>query len=169
MQFYRIARIKKKGGMGLTDFFSILAFAFVLLIFYLLIKLTLGKATFQISEQSGSIADAVSLINILKTPIVVDNNAISLAELIAQSKSDNSKKQLAEKNIIQLMDDYFGTSKCSMLCIDGEKLKGSGCSSLQQYFGCSDNVLFIPAFGAPIEVAFKSDIIQPETQNKPLK
>ncbi|MBI2657813.1 hypothetical protein HYX08_03925 [Candidatus Woesearchaeota archaeon] len=153
--------------MGFLDFFSILAYAFVILVFYLLIKLTLGKATFQIPEESGNVADTISLINILKTPVEINNSKMSIAELIALSRFDSSKNQLAEKSIMQIMDDYFG-NKCSIFCIDGEKLKSRGCSSLQ-HFGCSENVISVPAYGAAIEVAFKSDIAQPSTKNIPLK
>ena len=170
MQFYQtIKKINKKAGFGLPDFFSILVFFLVIIIFYLVIRLTIGSTTFPVSEQSSNVADTISLINILRTPVVVDNIKMNIAELITLSKLDQAKKHILEKNLKQIINDYFSTSKCTIICIDDEKLKGSGCSSLA-YFGCNENIVAIPSYDSKsIKVAFRSEYVEPQIPSKPLK
>lgn len=169
LSYPTIKRIGKKGGFGLPDFFSILAFFLIILIFYFLIKITVGAGTFEISEQSSDIADSISLINILKTPVTVEDTKMNMAELIALSKIDQTKKPILEQNLNQIIDSYFDASKCAVICIDKEKLKGKGCSS-SHYFSCLKNIVMIPTYdNKAIEVSFKSDVAEPQLQAKPLK
>ena len=100
MQSYQIdSSIAKKGGMGLTDFFSILAFALILIIFYLAVKIGLGSATFELTTEASNVENTASLLGVLRTPIIVDNKEITVAELIALSMQDSTKKNLQKKFI----------------------------------------------------------------------
>lgn len=170
MQYYQITkRTNKKAGFGLPDFFSILVFFLIIIIFYLVIKITIGSATFQVSEQSSNVADTISLINILRTPVVVGDITMNIGDLITLSKLDKTKKPILEQNLKQIIDHYFSASKCAIICIDNEKLKGSGCSSLA-YFGCNENIVTIPSYDFNlIKVAFRSESIEPQIPSKPLK
>ena len=146
----------KKGGMGLTDFFSILAFALILIIFYLAVKIGLGSATFELTIESTNVENKASLLGILRTPVIVDNKEITIAELIALSIQDSTKKELLEKTLRQTMDSSLGTSRCNFICINGNVISGVGCGFVE-YPICSENTITIPNYyGAPINVYFES-------------
>ena len=156
-----------KKGQGLSDFFSVLAFALILIIFLLLLKLTVGNTTFELSTQSKNIGNYMSLLGILRTPIVVDNVGINIAELIILSKYDPLKKNLLEKNLLQIMDGSFGTSRCVIMCINGNELKGSGCGSLQTYT-CPSTFIRIPTYDDKIvEISLEDDAQPLELQVQP--
>ena len=167
MQYYQIVK-NKKAGFGLTDFFSILAFVLILLVFYAFLQIATGKATFEVLAESSNVADSISLINILRTEVNVDNTKMNIAELIALSQLNPTKKTILEQNLNQILDIYF-SNKCSIICIDKEKFKAKGCTSLQ-FFDCNKNIISIPSYeGKVIEIAFKSDLEEPQLQSKPLK
>ena len=170
MQFYRIAKKYNKKGIGLADFYSIIAFALIIIIFYFLFKSTLTGTNFPfLTAYSNSVRDSVSLQSILRTPVQVDNAEIDVAQLIALSKMDAAKNGLLEKTLVKIMEDSFGTSVCSMTCIDGTKIKGKGCRSLQVYI-CPTNIVAIPSYSnQPISVSFGSDIQQLQSKQTPLK
>ena len=169
MRFCLISKSWNKKGSGLTDFFSILVFMLIILIFYTLFKFTLGKSTFELPVQSSNVQDSISLLGILRTPLNVDNSQPSVAELIAISKTDSSKNSVLEKSLIKLMDDSFGTSSCSMICISGAKIQGSGCRLLSTYI-CSSSTILIPGYdSAPIEVSFQSSMEELQGRQSPLK
>ena len=168
MQFCLTAKNFSKKG-AIADFFSIIAFALIIIIFYFLFKFTLGKTIFELPVQSTNVQDTISLLSILRTPVEVDQSQISAAELIALSKIDPTKTNLLEKHLMKIMDDSFGTSSCAMACIDKTKIKGSGCRSLELYI-CSDNTIPIPGYdNKPISVSLQSSIEQPKTRQVPLK
>lgn len=160
MQFFQIANnLNKKGGMGLTDFFSILAFALSLIVFYLTLKFTIGNTVFALSGHSKNTEDSISLLNILRTPVKVDNVDMNIAELIALSNFASTKSELLEKTLVQTMHDSFGTSVCSIICINGKQFKGKGCDIHFGTQACSSNTIKIPSHdGKLIEVSFESDV-----------
>lgn len=165
----RFFQINKRGDSGLTDFISILVFFVVLLIFFFLAKYLTGGKSFDIKGQSENFASRISLISILRTPLTIDGVEMDFAQLIDISQEDSGKKQILEQKIVKVLDDNLGASKCHILCIDNEKIRGSGCSS-QQYFACNYNIITIPTqYRKTIQVALKSDVIEPLYQNKPLK
>ena len=150
--------MRSKKGTGLTDFFSILTFALIIIVFYFIFKFTFGKTNFELPVEASNVQDSISLLSILRTPVEVDNTEINIAQLIALSKIDSIRNDLLEKVLVKLMDDSFGISACSMICIDGTKIKGSGCGSLELYI-CSSNTVKIPSYGnEPISLSFKSYI-----------
>lgn len=161
MQFCQIVRVtNKKGGMGLTDFFSVLAFALILIVFYLLFKFTIGGTTSGLLAKSSNIENSISLLNLLRTPVIVDKVDSNIAGLIALSKYDSTKKDFMEKTLLQLLDESFGTSMCTIICIDGGQLKGKGCGSFLQTYECPDNIINIPSYnGKPIEISFEADAL----------
>ena len=153
----------------MTDFGSILVFVVVLLIFFFLVKVFAGGKPFDIKGQSENFASRISLINILRTPLMIDGTEMDFARLIELSKRDPSKKQILEQKAVQLLDNNLGISRCHILCIDNEKIKSSGCSS-QQYFACNYNITTIPTMDMKtIQVALKSDVIEPQYQTNLLK
>lgn len=155
MRFCQAVRRTCKKGI-LTDFFSIIAFVLILLIFYLLFKLTIGSTTFEITTQAGNAADIISLINILKTPVTIDDAKMSIAELIALSQIDTTKKDLMEKKILQIINEAFGMSNCAVICINGRQLNGEGCSD--QNYACSNKAITIPTYHhKSIEVSFEAN------------
>lgn len=158
-------RTDKKGA--LADFFSIITFIVLMIVFYLFFRLTIGKAQFQVHAESKNIQDSISLLGILRTPINDGNSRISVAELIAMSKTDDSKGKLLEKSLVQNMDDSFGTALCSVACIDGREIKGSGCISIQRYT-CNENPATIPGYnGNTIEVSLTTGLEATDIQNAP--
>mgnify|MGYP001590663462 CR=1 FL=1 len=166
--YFRINK-NRKGGMGLTDFFSILAFILIFIVFIIIIKLSVRDTQFELSTLTSNVENSISMINMLRTPIKIDTNEISIAEMISLSKIDSSKGELARKTILQLMDDYYGTNACAIICIDDEKIKGSGCSALQTY-RCPKNIAYIPSYNnVPIAVSFEADTAPVNFQTKPLK
>ena len=169
MQFCQIAKRFNKKGMGLADFFSILAFALIIIIFYFLFKFTLTGTNFPLPTYAANVQDTMSLQNILRTPLQVDNAEINVAQLIALSEVDSAKNDLLEKALIKIMEDSFGTSVCSMTCLNQRKIKGSGCKSLNVYI-CPSNIVSIPGYGGnPIPVSFGSDMQQLQSRQAPLK
>lgn len=142
--------------MGLTDFFSILAFALMLIVFYLIMKFTIGKTTFALYTESKNLQDSISLINILKTPVRIDNSEINIGQLIALSRLDSTKKDSLEKALIQIMDDSFGTSDCAFICINEMVIKGNGCRTFVGNIGCSGDMI-VPSYNnEQIKVSFES-------------
>ena len=161
MQFFQI---DKKGGMGLTDFFSILTYALFLIVFYLMMKLSIGSVPFELTTQISKVENHASVLNILRTQVAVDGKDINIAELIALSNIDQTKKVFLEKTILQIMDDSFGTSRCIVMCINGKEIKGNGCGSLQSYI-CSNDVISIPNYdGKLIGVYFEANIEPTDVQ-----
>ena len=157
MRFCRTAKLNKK-GIGLTDFFSILAFALILLVFFVFLKIFVGHTTFELKSETGKIEGYESAINILRTPITVDGNTISIAELIALSSFDAAKKGIIDAKIVDIMDKTYGTSNCALMCINDEKLKGSGCGSFQTYL-CPTNYVIVPGYDNKlIVVSFEPEI-----------
>lgn len=169
-QFCRIAKRFNKKGMGLADFYSILTFALIMLIFYFLFKFTLTATTFPfLTAYASNVQDSVSLQSILRTQVQVDDAEINVAQLIALSKINPAKNDLLEKTLLKIMEDSFGASVCSILCIDGSKIKGNGCKTLQVY-PCPANNLLMPSYsGQPIAVSFSSDAQQLESKTPLLK
>lgn len=159
--------MSKKGGMGLADFFSILAFALIILIFYLLLTFTVNKSTFDIFSYSSNVEGSISAINILMTPINVGGIEINVAELIALSNFDSTKKDLVEKTITRILDNSFGSSNCPIMCIDEVQYRGNGCGNSVMY-GCPTNSITIPSHtNKLITVSFESNIQQPYSQLAP--
>lgn len=157
----------KKGSMGLTDFFSILTYALFLIVFYLMLKLSIGSVPFELTTQISKVENYVSALSILRTQVTVDVKDINIAELIALSNTDQTKKVFLEKTIVQIMDDSFGTSRCAIICINGKEIKGNGCGSLQSYV-CSNDVISIPSYeGKPIGIYFEANIEPTDLQLMP--
>lgn len=157
-QFYQIVKRINKKGMGLTDFFSILAFALILLIFYILFKTTLNSKNFELQTESSNIEDSISIINILKTPVIIDNDEISIAELIALSQIDSTKKNLLKKSLSQIINEYFSTAECAIVCINKEQVQSSVCTA-QHVSTCSENVITIPTYDTKtIEISLQNNV-----------
>ncbi|MBI2656397.1 hypothetical protein HYX03_01505 [Candidatus Woesearchaeota archaeon] len=153
--------------MGLADFFSILAFALIIFIFYLLLRFTINKSTIDISAYSSNVESSISLINILRTPIKLDGVEMNIAELIALQDTDSTKKDLVEKTITRILDNYFGSSSCSIMCIDEAQYKGNGCDNSVMY-GCPTNSITMPSHtNKLIKVYFESNMQQPYSQLAP--
>jgi len=153
-----MAKRKNKKGMGLTDFFSILAIALILVVMYSLLKIFVGQSTFELKGESSRVENIISTIGILRTPINIDGIDANIAELIAVSEFDSSKRTLLEKNLIELMDNSFGTSRCSVICIDENKIESSGCGTFQIYECPLDAVVISSYDKNIIRVAFAYDV-----------
>lgn len=146
MLFCQTVKKKSKiGAMGLSDFFSILAFTLMLIVFYLIMKFTIGKIPFVLQIETKNVQDSLSVINILRTPVKVDNTEVSIAQLIALSQLDSTKKDSLEKMLVQIMDDSFSTSNCAFICINEMIVKGSGCQTFVGNIGCSKGIT-IPSY-----------------------
>lgn len=157
-----------KKGSGLTDFFSILTFVLVIIVFYGIFKFTIGGSKFEIPQQSKSIEDSLSLLSILRTNVDVDNIEMNVAELVALSYSDPSKKSHLEKHIVKIIDDSFGASDCAIFCIGQNQIKGTGCSLNVGYHTCSGDTMQIPSYdGKTIEVSLNSKIEPLNLQSAP--
>ena len=150
-----MAKCKYKKGMGLTDFFSILAIASILVIIFLLLKIFVGQSSFEVKGESSTVENGISTLGILRTPVNVNEVDADIAELIVLSKIDSSKKTLLEKNLIEIMDNSFGTSRCSIFCVDEDRIEGSGCGTFQIY-ECPLDIVVIPNYNKnTIRVAFE--------------
>lgn len=141
----------------LTDFFSILAFALLIIIFYLMFRFTVGNTTFQLHSESSEIQDAVSLLGILRTKIEIDSSQMTIAELAALSKTDEAKKKMLEKDMSKIIGEFTG---CAIFCIDDDKIVGKNCNMLERN-PCPEFEGYIPGYAGPIKVSFISDS-QPE-------
>lgn len=166
-RFCLTAKMRKKGS-GLTDFFSILAFVLVIIVFYGIFKFTIGGSKFEIPQQSKSIEDSLSLLGILRANVDVDNIEMNIAELIALAYSDTSKKSNLERHLVKIMDDSFGASNCAIFCIGQNQIKTTGCSLNTGYHTCSSDTIQIPAYdGKTIDVSFNSKIEPLNLQSTP--
>ena len=123
----------RKGSMGLTDFFSLIAIGIIVLFFYAFIKISIGSTSFDISSDTQNIEEKESLLGILRYSVNVDGNSLNIGQLISLSILDNTKKTLLERSLIGAMDKSFGSSSCNIFCINGEKIEGAGCASLKFY------------------------------------
>ena len=122
-------------------------------------KLTLGSATYELTTKSEIIENSLSILSILRTPVVIDGREISIAELIALANLDSSKEDILKKTLLQIIDESFNTFHCTIMCIDGKELRGNGCSSLNLYICPNDNVVIIPSYGdTHIKVSLESNI-----------
>ncbi len=163
-QFYRT----NKGSLGLTDFFSILAFALILIIFYLILNFTIGKIVFALPSASKNIEDSISLISILKTPVKIDDMSINVADIIALSNQDSSKRLMTENTIKQIIEKSYGTSICAIFCINEGQIKSKGCETLVGTQACSNDFAFVPSYeGQSIKVSFTSNIEPLNLQSAP--
>ena len=124
----------KKGlGLGIDDWGAWIVFPFIILIFFLLFKFTLGQFQFDITGTSKSPENFISLLNILKSPITVNGQTISVSDLIVLSVAEedfdikeNYVKQL-EEEIKKLLDSTFSTDKCYAVWIDKRRFPSSNC------------------------------------------
>ena len=154
-----------KKGMGLTDFFSIIAFAIILLIFYGLLWLQFGTKTFELKAQLSSMDDSISLMGILRTPVLADGKEMNIADLIALSDADSSKKNLLEKEMSSIIDSYFGLSVCTVFCVNEKHLSAKWCK-VPQLYKCPISHTTIPGYNTkPIEVSFRSYTGSPESED----
>lgn len=160
---------EKSKKCSIADFFSIIAFMLIILIFFFLFKFTTGKSIFKIDAESSNVEDSISLINILKTEVEYENSKISIAELISASQLDKNKFSFLEKELVKIIDKIFGALECHLLCINGGKIKSSGCRSLEVY-RCPGNTIIIPGYNTePIEISFQSNIEPLKSKEAPLK
>ena len=154
MQFFQMGR---KGSMGLTDFFSLIAIGIIVIFFYAFIKLSIGNTSFDISSDTQKIEGQESLLGILRQSVNVDGNSANIGQLVSLATIDNTKKALLERSLIGAIDQSFGTSSCNLFCINGEKIEGTGCLSLKLYL-CPEVLAYIPGYDTnPIAVAFEQD------------
>ena len=151
-----------KKGMGLTDLFSILLFALIIVIFYFLIKISIGSFKYDINGASTKVQEKVDLINFLRTPLNIDGAETDIAQVIALSRIDPSKKEWLKNNVSKYIADSISFSfsnYCSMLCISREKYKGDydewdiysdskDCASAP----CPSQFAVIPSYNGLIEV-----------------
>jgi hypothetical protein len=156
MQSYRIAKLDKKAGMGMTDAVSIIFFALIVVVFYLLLNAVDDGAVIEIKESTKNVDGQMSLLSILRSPVEVDDVTMTVAELIALSRSEHSKRILMESNLIDMLDKTYGTSKCSIVCIDGRQIHGSGCEPSS--YRCSLTNVLIPTYSKDtIKVSIRTD------------
>lgn len=154
--------------MGLSDFFSILAYALILIVFYLLFKISIGDVSLRLATKSTTIENSVSLLSILRTPVKIENEQMSIAQLIALSKFDSKKKDIVKQKLLEIIDDAYGTSMCTIICIDENKIKGSGCEALDPLgtfvtYQCSSNKITIPSYDlSSIEISLETN---PQAEN----
>jgi len=164
----------KRGGIStaLLDFWSYIALVIIALVFY-------GMFTFQASSirenkiisYQNSLRSDIQLISYLKVPVIIDGKQITIADFIALSDIDPAKKETLKNTILQNMDRYFGTSACSIICINNDVLKGSGCPSrlsLQVYI-CPSNYAWIPSYTKnPIRISLDIDSQSINSQDLPV-
>ena len=142
--------------MGFVEFFSILAFFLMVLIFYTFFKIFIGSTTYEVGGATSSIEGYESLLSVMRTNIEVDEQQVTIAELMALANQDKDKRPLLEKTLVSIMDETYGTSNCVVICINTEKIKGNGCGAYQVY-ECPTNYIIIPGYDRiPIEVSFES-------------
>jgi hypothetical protein len=106
--------------MGLTDLFSVLFFAFIIIVFYFLLKLQIGKTSFDLRSDSANIEESLSIINFLKTQVNIEGNKMDIAQAIALSYKDQSKKDWLKQNLGKYIEDTFVSlfsDSCSMICV----------------------------------------------------
>lgn len=121
-------RISKKAQLqipgAIVDFYAIITFVLVMLVFLLLFMIRGCNAKNVVSaEIQSSVADVDSnlvLLNYLRTPVVVDGTEMTMADLIVLYKSDL-------KFAAELRANPFSSS-CYVLCIDGTKFEFNDCS-----------------------------------------
>ena len=149
----------KKGlvATGLTTMMLYFGFALMIILFYFIFRLTLGETEVKISGYISNTDINYQILNYLRTPIVIDGRENNIADLIALSNLDTTKKSLLEKTLQENFDNSFGTANCVVMCINGEKFKGSGCGSLRVYT-CPINIMAIPDYkGKLIDISLDSN------------
>ena len=149
----------KKGlvATGLTTMMLYFGFALMIILSYFIFRLTLGETEVKISGYVSNTDINYQLLNYLRTPIVIDGRENNIADLIALSNIDLTKKNILEKTLQENFDNYFGTTNCVVMCINGERFKGSGCGSLRVYT-CPINIMTIPDYKSKsIEISLESN------------
>lgn len=98
----------KKGGVStiLLDIWAYVAFVLVVLIFYALFSFMSNSAKeHKITELETSSKSYLNLINYLRTPVVVDNKATNMAELIRLWNIQQDKyKDVLEKTSVNILN-----------------------------------------------------------------
>ena len=155
--------MNKKGFMAdfLADFYSFLAYLFILILFFVLFTLTLEgcqgpePVSMQvISHYNNEVAEELMLLNYLRTEI----RGVPMAEMIANASLNNKWRGIAAHTgiIFDEMDKtMYGESKCSIICIDEGnerimEIETSGCKSYIYGDVCSYNVTIPLYYSKPV-------------------
>ena len=98
----------KRGGLTtiLVDFWSYIVFVMIILIFYLLFSFqSRGVSENKITEAAIGEKSYLNLANFLKTPVNVDGDVLTIADLIRLWHSDSDKyKELLTQQSIEILN-----------------------------------------------------------------
>jgi len=167
---------KNKRGFStdfIADFFSFLSFILILILFFVIFSSTVkisgcqgpGIRVSMVGEANNELNEEMMLLNYLRTNVSVNNEQMSIAELIAYSYLDNNYDELEEKTkeiFGQIDNQIYTTDKCSAVCIDVgnsrvKEIKTEGCEGaiIEQY--CQEIKTTIPLFYTqPVKTAVVS-------------
>lgn len=123
---------KKGFGLGITDWGSWIVFPLILLIFFFLFNLSFDALEFKIDDTVANTESQIVFLNILKTPVKINEQVISISDLIVLYKLEENKdyKNLLENGLTSILNSTF-TDTCTSICINQEFfVSGSGCSYL---------------------------------------
>lgn len=148
----------KKGFLatGVTTVMMYLGIFLLIIMFFFVFKLTKEDAEVKIAGHITDVDKNLQLLNYLRTPVIVDGSNLNVAELIALSETDSSKRIILEQKLVELMDASYST--CAIMCINDEKFKSSSCDSGIRDYRCPVDSVFIPGYGGkPIGIRFDPD------------
>jgi len=110
----------KKGIFGslLVDPWFIIAFIFLLIIFYFLFTLTVSKTSMEITGKFVDLGDSLTLMNFLKVP-VDKMTVLDLFYFYARDKKEETARKIIENA------DFFNDAYCIELDFDGKRIEGN--------------------------------------------
>ena len=135
----------KKGvvATGLTTVMLYFGFVLLIIIFYFIFKMTFGETEVKISGYTANADANYQLISILRSKVNVDGIEMNVAELISLYSYDSTKKAVMEKAILDMLDKSSAKPVCTLICIDKEQFRSSGCGAGTYY--CRPNSAVIPS------------------------
>lgn len=150
----------KKGvvATGLTTVMLYFGFVLLIIIFYFIFKLTFGETEVKISGYTANADANYQLISVLRSRVNVDGIEMNVAELISLYSDDSTKKAVLEKAILDMLDKSSAKQACTLICIDNEQFKSSGCGAGTYY--CKPNSVVIPSHsGKLIGLSIEEEVI----------
>ncbi|MEK6951762.1 MAG: hypothetical protein AABX29_01995 [Nanoarchaeota archaeon] len=120
--------MSKKGIFGslLVDPWFIIAFIFILIIFYILFSLTVTKETEEIKGEFVDLDSSLVFINFLRLPVGNNLNILDLFSLYSRDNKEETAKKIRENG-----KNFFISNSCFEVYIEDKKME-------KGYFGDCD-------------------------------
>jgi hypothetical protein len=142
---------------AIVDFYAIIAFVLVILIFILLFFIrgctSENRTSAEIQVGVENIDGNRIMLNYLRTPVIVDGNEMTMADLIVLYKSDSNFRPRLRTNTQNILGRIY--SQCFVLCIDDTKFEFNDCTEYRT--SCRGIRQAIPYPDQPIDIRLDID------------